>query len=175
MSDRFIFKPRNGDEVLKASPPGTRIYLYSDLAKSKKKAVDVLKSMGMNNIILIQNPDNMNSGHWTSLSFDPKHRRAFYFSSYGGMPDKEKNKWIQRKKLRKSKQLRNVLNDGLKELARQGWVIHYNDFPYQKPGDETATCGIWTTAYLNAGGDPEIFERNHAPVDYYYRTLFGKE
>lgn len=175
MSERILFKPRNGKEVLQAAPPGTALYLYSDLASDPRPPIEVLMSMSRDNIILLQNPDNMKSGHWVSLSFRPELRSVYFFSSYGGMPDREKMFWLSESKRKRSGQYRNVLNDGLKVLAQNGWTIHYNDYPFQRIGDKTATCGIWATAFMNSGMDPEEFEEYHLPVEDYYRMYFGKE
>ena len=168
-----IYKPRTGEEVLKAAPPQTSLYTYSDLCNIPLPAKEIILGMDRHNIILLQDPDKMSSGHWVSLSVYPEIRKAYFFSSYGGKPDKEKNEWITKKKLAESHQLRNVLNDGLKELAKEGWEIHYNDHPYQKVGDKTATCGIWATAFLNSGENPDEFEEDHKSVLDYYRELFS--
>ena len=173
MTERDIyFTPRKGREVLAASPPGTRLYLYSDLASDPRQPLDVLLSMGRNNIILLQDPDKMNSGHWIALSIHPETREVYFFSTYGGMPDREKIKWLSSADLMRSGQKRNVLNDALKELAMLGWTIYYNDYPYQVEGDNTATCGIWSAAFLNSGMNPDQFEAYHYPLPKYYYTLF---
>lgn len=174
MNDRIIFKPRTGQEVLKAAPPGTGLYLYSRLAKDPRPALEVVTSLKRNNIILLQDPDDMRTGHWISLSFHPETKEAFFFSSYGGMPDREKMEWISRGDLYRSGQSRNVLNDGLKELALRGWTIHYNNFPFQRRGDKTATCGIWSTAFLNSGVNPDEFMYNHLDPVAYYDLYFRK-
>lgn len=172
MTDPILYTPRNGDEVLKASPPGTKIFLYSDLANTNSSIEDVFSRFGKNNIILLQNPAQMNSGHWISLSFNIKKKEAYFFSSYGGMPDREKMKWIDRSALSHSGQLRNILNDGLKQLAREGWVIHYNDHPYQISGDHTATCGIWAAAFLRSHKNPDEFYKEHQSPRYYFQKYF---
>lgn len=176
MSDRIIYSPRNGDEVIRASPPGTKIFLYSDLSKDMSlSTAEVFARFGRNNIILLQDPKKMNSGHWIALSFNPRKKEAFFFSSYGGMPDREKMDWIRGKDLKRSGQLRNILNDGLKQLAREGWVIHYNDHQYQKPGDKTATCGIWAAAFLQSRQNPDDFYAEHKTPLFYYQKYFANE
>ena len=99
----------------------------------------------------------MNSGHWMGLSIHPERREIYYFSTYGGKPDIEKNKWLARDDRIRSDQYVDVFNDGLKQLQQQGWAIHYNDQHYQKPGDATATCGIYTAAFLRSGLNPDEF------------------
>lgn len=168
----FKYKPRGGDEVLRAAPPGTRIFLYSDLCSKPDSAYNILRLLPRNSIILLQNPQKMNSGHWISLSFHPETKEVYFFSSYGGMPDREKNRWLSPQERNISGQMRNLLNDGLKEFARRGWVVHYNDYPFQQEGDKTATCGIWATAFMNSGLNPEEFERRHKNVEDYYQLYF---
>lgn len=169
----FIYIPRNGEEMIRASPPGTKMFLYSDLVRRKPKGKkDIFKRMGKNNIVLVQNPDNMQSGHWESVSFAPEKKEVYFFSSYGGKPDEEKVRWLPKEKLKRSNQLNNIINDGLKQLKKEGWIVYYNDFPYQHPGDKTATCGIWTSAFLNSGMNPDDFARKHSPVQEYYRRYF---
>lgn len=172
MSDRIYYQPRTGTEVLKAAPPGTRLYLYSDLASDPRPPLEVLWDMGLDNLILLQDPDKMTSGHWMALSFHPERREVYFFSTYGGMPDKEKMAWMNHYDLIRSGQRRNVINDGLKELAKKGWTIHYNDHKYQKEGDKTATCGIWSAAFLNSRENPDEFFEDHLPVEDYYSMYF---
>lgn len=173
MTDRFIkYSPRHGDEMLRAVPGDTALYLYSAIAKDPRPAVDILLSLHRNNIILLQDPDKLNSGHWTSLSFHPEKKEAYFFSSYGGKPDEEKNKWLSFEDRLKSGQVRNVINDGLLELYKRGWTIHYNDKKYQKIHDKTATCGIWTAAFLRDGGNPDQFAKHKKTVEEYYRRYF---
>lgn len=175
MNDRnYIYLPRTGAEVLNAAPLGTKIYLYSDLCRKRGSPKNILLSLGRHSIILIQNPKQMNSGHWTSLSIFPETKEAFFFSSYGGKPDVEKNMWIPSRELQYSGQKRNVINDGLKQLAYEGWTIHYNDYPFQVEGDKTATCGIWATAFMQSGLNPDDFARCHLDLDDYYRAFFLK-
>ena len=176
-----IYKPRTGDEVRRAIRSHPPIYLYSDLVRRMKVfgALPILENMmkrSLDNLILVQDPKNMRSGHWTSLSFHPGEKRAYFFSSYGGKPDIEKNTWIPTSDLIASQQNANVLNDGLKELAYRGWEIHYNQYPYQRIGDHTATCGIWCAAFLNSGLNPDEFNyvitnRGYTPL-ILYRAFF---
>ena len=161
----IIYKPKTGEQVVRAIYSHPPIYLYSDLVKNMKQkgAADVLYEMAAKNndsLILVQDPKQLNSGHWTSLSFHPEKREIYFFSSYGGKPDVEKNQWLPLSGLMSSGQDLNVFNDGLKELMlKDGWVIHYSQYPYQVVGDNTATCGIWCAAFLNSGLNPDEFNR----------------
>ena len=168
--NRFKYQPRSGEEVQKAAPDGTRILLYSNLCRLN--AAQLLNALGRNNIILYQDPTNMSSGHWVSLSFHPEIKEAYFFSSYGGKPDEEKNRWLSYQMLRNSGQERNVINDLLKLLFLNGWKIYYNDHRYQQEGDHSATCGIWSSAFLQSGINPDIFAKKHKSVDYYYQRYF---
>ena len=74
----------------------------------------------------------------------------------------------------------NIFSNGLKALQDHGWTIHYNDYPYQKPGDNTAFCGIMTAAFINSNQNPDEFEEFNKnlmrkgvnPVIYYYKKYF---
>lgn len=168
----MLYKPRRGDEMLRAAPAGTGLYMYSQLASDRRPALEVLSSLKRDNIILLQDPNKMTSGHWISLSFRPERKEAYFFSSYGGRPDEEKNRWLDQRGLRRSRQTRNIINDGLKELFRRGWTIYYNDNPYQREGDDTATCGIWSVAFLNSGMNPDEFAERHRSAKDYYDRFF---
>lgn len=179
---RILLEPRTGDEVQKAVNGDVPVYLYSDLCKRMKgtSSFDVLEGMmnqSLKNIILIQDPNKMNSGHWTSLSFYPRRKEAYFFSSYGGMPDREKMQWISDDDLQRSGQSPNIFNDGLKDfVTKKGWTIHYNQYPYQKVGDSTATCGIWMAAFLNSDLNPDDFNTFTRTFDLdapeYYKIFF---
>lgn len=174
MTERYIkYTPRSGTEMLKAAPPNTGLYMYSKLASDPRPALEIFKSMKRNSIILLQDPDDMHTGHWISLSFHPEKHEAYFFSSYGGVPDKEKIKWIPKSDRMKSGQMRNFISDGLKQLYKCGWKIYYNDKPYQIPSDKTATCGIWTVAFLNDGRNPDEFAKHSKSVEAYYRKYFS--
>lgn len=180
-SKEILTKPRTGAEVQNATFSHPPIYLYSELDKmaAKRRSVDVLRKMMKRNkdsIILVQDPKNMHSGHWTSLSFIPEKKKAYFFSSYGGKPDVEKNEWIPNDALEQSNQAINVINDGLKYLAKHGWEVHYSQYPYQKAGDNTATCGIWCTAFMNSGLNPDEFHElvkygGYTP-EFFYQLYF---
>lgn len=176
MIESIIYKPRTGDEISKATH-GAPVYLYSELVNRAKQIgpagvlLEMMKKHNKN-FILVQDPHKMNSGHWTALEFKPLSKEVYFFSSYGGMPDREKMAWISPQELQQSGQVMNVINDGLKQFALHGWQVHYSQYRYQKPGDNTATCGIWSSAFMNSGENPDVFYRNTkrrrlSPVDYY--------
>ena len=92
----IIYKPRTGDEIQRAcrGVDEAPIYLYGDICNAMRKEgvkpVDVILDIlrkSPKNFILIQNPRRPNSGHWTSLSWNPYLKEIYFFSSYGGKPD----------------------------------------------------------------------------------------
>ena len=182
----IIFTPRDGDEMRAATLHKVPIYTYSDLCQIAEKGgaarmLSHLFKRSNKNIILLQDPDNMNSGHWISVSRNPQKKEIYFFSTYGGKPDTEKIRWMTEDDLRESNQFLNIFNDGLRECQEHGWEIHYNDYPYQKEGDHTATCGIYTAAFLRSGEDPDKFKsetlqlihNNINPAVYYYDKYFN--
>lgn len=184
MNERIKYSPRTGDDMIRATL-NAPIHLYSDLCRRAKQiGVSALlhqMSTQPNHVILLQDPDNMRSGHWTSLSFHPEKHAIYFFSTYGGKPDVEKITWLSKKDLLSSGQDINLLNDGLQQLQkREGWVIHYNDHPYQTIGDNTATCGIYTAAFLRSGKNPDEFwqdtrrikQNGEDPCVVYYKKYF---
>lgn len=161
---KILFTPRTGTEMEDATLNHTPVYKYSDLCEMGEKhgANRLLANMfkrSNDNIILLQDPDDMSSGHWISVSRKPKRKEIYFFSTYGGKPDAEKIQWISEDDLKESNQFMNIFSDGLRDLQKHGWEIHYNDFPYQKPGDKTAVCGIYTAAFLRSGLNPEEFAK----------------
>ena len=180
----IIYKPRSGEEVKKAS--GAPLHLYSDLCRDCEQygvlqVLNNLFSQSLKHVILLQDPSNMRSGHWFSISMNPKKHEIYFFSTYGGKPDREKNDWVSDESLEKSDQDIDIFNDGLKQFQKQGWTIHYNDHKYQKEGDDTATCGIYTAAFLRSGLNPDEFHKlvervkathDEDPAVVFYRKYF---
>lgn len=181
----IIYKPRDGEEMEHAAANTAPIYKYSDLVELAEKhgsnrLLAMMFKRANNNIILLQDPSNMDSGHWISVSRNPKKKEIYFFSTYGGKPDVEKNKWINEDDLIESGQLLNIFNDGLRSAQEHGWEIHYNDYPYQKEGDKTAVCGIYTAAFLRSGLNPDEFKQETLnlckkginPAVYYFDKYF---
>lgn len=178
--NEVIKNPRTGAELMRACP-GTPIYLYSKICERVKEvgiSQTLAEMFGRSPrcFVLLQNPDNMDSGHWLALSIHPISREIYFFSSYGGKPDAEKDAWVEDNEQRRSGQELDVFNDGLKEMCKLGWTIHYNDHPYQWEGDRTATCGIWAAAFLRLNMNPDDFYfytmRYHLNALDYYRSFF---
>lgn len=182
---KIVFSPRTGDEMENATLRKTPIHLYSELAEMAKKygSDRLLAHMfkrSNSHIILLQDPSDMSSGHWFCIVRNLPKKEIYFFSTYGGKPDREKIAWINEDDLYESGQEVNIFNDGLKNLQQHGWEIHYNDYPYQKPGDKTAVCGIYTVAFIRSGCNPEEFEKETLslarkginPAVYYYKKYF---
>lgn len=181
----IIYKPRTGDEMERATLHQVPVYCYSELCRLGEKygPTRMLAHMfkrSNDNIILLQDPSNMNSGHWISVSRNVPKKEIYFFSTYGGKPDVEKISWMKEDDLRESGQFMNIFNDGLRDLQKHGWEIHYNDYPYQIAGDKTAVCGIYVAAFLRSGANPDAFEKEtldlahhgYNPSVYYYYKYF---
>ena len=178
----IIYRPRTGEERASAVP-GASIHLYSQLCDNVarggiRRILSQMFKKGRKHIILLQDPDNMTSGHWMGLSIYPERREIYFFSSYGGKPDFEKRKWIPEDSLVQSHQNTDLFNDGLKEMMQDGWTVHYSQYRYQQEGDKTASCGVWTAAFLNSDLNPDDFWRyttayKLTPVEY-YRAYFER-
>lgn len=159
----IIYNPRTGSEMEDATLNKVPIYKYSDLCDIAKKVgpsrlLAHLFKTSADNIILLQDPQNMSSGHWISVSCNRPKKEIYFFSTYGGKPDVEKEQWISDDDLFQSGQNINIFREGLRSAQEHGWEIHYNDYPYQKVGDDTATCGIFTAAFLRSGKNPDVFK-----------------
>lgn len=181
----IVYKPRDGSEMEAAMLHHVPVYKYSDLCDLAQqhgpaRMLARLFARSNKNIILLQDPANMNSGHWISVSRNPMKKEIYFFSTYGGKPDVEKINWMTEDDLYDSGQNLNIFNDGLRECQKNGWEIHYNDYPYQKEGDRTAVCGIYTVAFLRSGENPDEFKNQtldlakHGinPAVYYFDKYF---
>lgn len=152
------FRPTTGNEVGRASYD-VPVYLYSNIANLNP--IDLPKLLGGKRnqamIILIEDPKTPDVGHWTCVVYNSKTDEYYFFSSYGGRPDEEKNSFIRESDLLASNQAKNFISDGLRILFDQGKKVHYNEYEYQTIGDNTATCGIWCVAFILSGMNPTQF------------------
>lgn len=182
---KIIYEPRTGEEMENALDNRAPIYKYSELCQLAKKHGPTrllvhMFSRSNDNVILLQDPSDMSSGHWISVSRNIPKKQIYFFSTYGGKPDAEKVSWMNEDDLRQSGQYLNIFSDGLRDLQKHGWEIHYNDYPYQKAGDNSATCGIFTAAFLRSGKDPDVFHKEtlqlekegRNPAIVYYNRYF---
>lgn len=184
---KIIYSPRTGEEMQRATEYKVPILLYSDLCRlaeshGSNRMLAHLFKRSNDNIILLQDPAKMSSGHWIAVSRIPSKKQIYFFSTYGGKPDKEKIRWIPEDELIESGQYKNIFIEGLKNLQEHGWEIHYNNYPFQKEGDNTATCGIYTVAFLKSKMNPDDFAQqtfniqkvyHKDPAIYYFNKYFS--
>jgi len=126
-----IESPLSDDEIKKYLP-NTPIIMYSELPKFNN-IEDILKTDGDCCVLMYQ--DSENTGHWCGLLRQPK--RIEFFDSYGIYPDKQLS-WVHAGTRHNiginGKYLSNLFN-------KTPLKIVYNTEPYQKQGNEIATCG----------------------------------
>lgn len=179
--NEILYKPRTGAELLEATPC-SKLALYSYICDSAQRtgAYNTIRNMMKQSykwFVLLQSPMDPLLGHWMALNIIPEKKEIYFFSSYGGRPDFEKNEWLPEDMRIASRQNTNAFNDALKYMMRQmGWKVHYNDHPYQIKGDHTATCGIWAAAFLNSMMNPDEFywfnQFHHLGAEDYYKMFF---
>lgn len=148
------------DKQLSVASNGVPIYLYNKI--SKESPLNLPYMLGGRNlnpamIVLIQDPKSPSVGHWVCVVYNKRRDEYYFFSSYGGRPDEEKNSFISPQDQIISGQNNNFISDGLRYLYSLGKKIHYNEFEYQKIGDKTATCGIWCVAFILSNMNPTEF------------------
>lgn len=184
LEKKVMYEPRTGREMQVATH-GAPILKYSELCEMSRKhgPVALLSNMfkrSLKNVILLQDPLDMNSGHWIAVEQVPSKKRIYFFSTYGGRPDEEKMIWMNEDEMYFSGQRPNIFSDGLRAAQKHGWEIHYNDYPFQREGDRTAMCGVYAAAFLNSGKTPEEFrdlcldleKRGENPAVYFYKRYF---
>lgn len=160
MSSKFSSKRATSDSEVYNASHGTPVYLYSQIANMDPAYLPTLLGGPKNSmIILVQDPRDPNIGHWTAVVYNINKDEYYFFSSYGGRPDEEKNCYMNERERLLSGQSSNFISDGLKRLFLQGKKVHYSEFPYQKVNDGTSTCGIWAVAFIMSGMNPTEFHR----------------
>lgn len=82
-----------------------------------------------------------NFGHWVCVFYAPNHRIEF-FDPYGYKPDGEKS-FIPPKLWRMG-----YLSQLLYDASNRGWIIEYNQYKFQKKGNDISTCGRWVVLRL---------------------------
>lgn len=158
---QYIDGPLTGREVSRLS--GTRrVLTYSEVVNALNNGyyfTDLLDPRTHSLIVLYEWKPGI--GHWVGVKLAPEEKEAYFFSSYGNKPDAELGKYLSTEQRRASNQSPNVINDFLKKLYLAGWVIYYNDFPFQREGDGTATCGRWLAKYLQSDMNPDEFAEHY--------------
>jgi hypothetical protein len=82
-------------------------------------------------------------GHWC-LVFQQDHGIIEFFNPYGGYPDDSLN-YISPKVQKESNQFHTTLS---KLMLNSPYELSYNEFPFQKHGNEIKTCGRWCSVRL---------------------------
>lgn len=135
----------------------TSFWIYNDLVKYPHIFIsDLLKYKQV--IILIRTSDRR--GHWVSISCNPRLRSIYYFSSFGTIPDYDKEELISPSVNKRLQQNTNAISRILKKyfLEERGFIIRYNQYRYQDPADmDDNSCGLWCVLFLNSGTDEENF------------------
>lgn len=149
-------RPISGSEIRDLSGTSA-VYTFRDIIKyARNHPLSSLLDPNTNSLIALYEW-RPGIGHWVGIKVVPELREAYFFSSYGNKPDTELN-YLTPSQRRESGQAINLFNNFLKGLFKQGWTIYYNDYPYQKRGDGTATCGRWLAKFLRSGLNPDEFE-----------------
>lgn len=177
MSKKFSPKRATSDSEVYNASHGTPVYLYSEIANiNPANLLNLLGGPHDSMIILVQDPKDPTVGHWTAVVYNIRKDEYYFFSSYGGRPDEEKNCYMSERERAISGQSNNVISDALKSLYLRGKKIHYNEFPYQKVNDGTSTCGIWAVAFILSGMNPTQFHkyilRNHLTAEKLWYKYF---
>jgi hypothetical protein len=86
-----------------------------------------------------------NFGHWCCLK--KVGNVITFFDPYGIKYDGEK-KWISKQNLIKLHEDKPLLTTLLNNSRKKGYKIHYNNYDFQDDNNHNATCGKWTSVYL---------------------------
>ena len=185
----FSLKKQISKRDLKRGIPDVNIINYPDLTSDVeklgvKKAFLKLFRKLHNAVIGIVDPSDPHKGHWQALKVNPDKKEIYFFCTFGEAPDISKSTWMLKPEEREqSHQMRNVIEEGIKEYIKDGYKLFYNKKKYQKPGDKSLSCGIWVAAFLNSDKKPkefndevkEIRKQKQNPEEYYYKKIFAKE
>lgn len=141
--DDDIKKPMSDSDILSVVKGKCNVIKYRDLYKYQ--SVDELLYPYDACVILYETRPNY--GHWVALT---KHNNLIeYFNSYGdlgkggryGMPDSELA-FIDRQFVKDSGQ-DNMYLTKLLSADDCNYDLSYNEFPFQKMDNQSATCGKW--------------------------------
>ena len=133
--------PVSSSELKRRMGRPIAIARYNELANSD---ISSLLNNEFELIIFLQGRNRI--GHWTAIKVFPSKHEIDFFSSYGFVPDYEKNKFVPECNIPY-----NVLARWLHTAYKAGWNICYNEVPYQKIGDGTTSCGAWVVFFLKSG------------------------
>ena len=144
-------------EVLKIVKNKARVMLYNELAKYK--TID--EALGEHGAIFLLYENQPQFGHWTTV-WRRNRDTINFFDSYGIFPD-EQIYWNDEK-------TRKMLNQDIPYLSHllinsNYKNLEYNDYQYQKDGDDINTCGRWAALRLVL--------RDWTPKEF--QKVFGKK
>lgn len=131
---------------------------YTDINRDRQKFISDLFFVGQA-IILVRVGETF--GHWCCVRVDFQRKIIYYFSSFGTIPDHDKNVYISPVVNRRLRQKMNVLSQIMKDYFHNalGFKMRYNHVRYQDPNDASdQSCGLWCVLFLNSELDEERFE-----------------
>jgi hypothetical protein len=143
-------------QVKQVAGPGTRVFLYPQIAQMKS-INELVNEQYPNAMILYQiesDPKTHNIyGHWTAVK-RVNNNKICYFDSYGGMIDYPLSK-IDREYRRRTHQVVNKLSELLAD-SKYG-DINYNEHRYQAEGAGVQTCGRHAGYFCSMGLDTDRY------------------
>lgn len=129
--------PLSSEEVMKLVGGQAEIVLYENLYKYDN--IDQL--LGQHGAVFLLYQQKPSYGHWVAIVRRGKHEIEF-FDPYGGKIDSQL-KWT-------SPAMRKKLNMDYPYLTKlfyeapNHYSLVYNQYPFQKNGNDVATCGRWS-------------------------------
>ena len=157
---KLISRPMAGDELKKIIKNETRedinLIRYNQLHRYK----DIISCL-KNGVCVLLYESKQNSGHWCCIivTYSNDGSKVIeFFDPYGMMIDDEL-KYIEENFKEKSNQEYPILTKMLYDCK---YPISYNQYRFQKMGDNIATCGCWVIC--------RILNKN-MPLDEFYKVF----
>ena len=127
-------------DVMRLVKGKAKVLLYKDLAKYN--TID--EALGKHGALYLLYEAKPMVGHWVTV-FKRDDNTISYFCSYGTFPDQQLY-W-------NNQYTRDYLGQNIPYLSyllinSQYEKLEYNDFAFQKPGKDVATCGRWAAMRL---------------------------
>lgn len=126
----------SGQDILNIMKNKTKIISYKEI-RNFKSINELLEPF---NSVFILYESKKHIGHWTLL-FKLNKKEIEFFDSYGLNIDDELQ-FINKEFRKKSNQLKTYLTRLLLKDFNK-YIIHYNNFQFQKFDTNIATCGRW--------------------------------
>ena len=137
----------------------TSFYLYENVIDNQHRFISDLY---LNGQVIILVMVGKNFGHWCCVKADFDSKVIYYFSSFGTIPDYDKEEYVPVSTNDKFRQRMNALSKILKNyfMLDLGFDVRYNHIRYQNPTDPTdRNCGKWCVLFLNFDGDEITFHK----------------